>query len=104
MLAAGKALMILDNGDMIEDGKLLLVNTKQESDGTLTPSSLVLSTWFTRFNTFIPLTTCNHEFLMLDQLACSQRKSLTEAKIDEGILKMRVYGGNPPPDKICMQL
>lgn len=102
LLAAGKGSMTLNNGDIIKDGKILLAASDQEMDETLTPLPPVLSLWFSKFNTFIPLTTFNREFLLLDQQAWSQRKAPTESKIKEGSSKVKVYGGSPPPEELCM--
>ncbi|EGG08973.1 uncharacterized protein MELLADRAFT_84306 [Melampsora larici-populina 98AG31] len=103
LMAAKKGWMVLRNGDVVENGRLLVADTTEEMEKGLPQLSPVLTHWLKTFKSYIPLTAFDKYFLMDDQTEWSRRKAPTESEIDDGSASLRVYGGQPPPDELTMQ-
>lgn len=103
LLAMKKGRLVLRNGDVVENGRLLIADTTEEMGKGLTPLSPLLTQWMKTFKSYIPLTTFNRYFLADDQTEWSRRKAPSESRIEDGSSSLRVYGGSPPPDELTMQ-
>lgn len=103
LMASKRGRMVLQNGDVVENGRLLVADTTEEMEKGLPQLSPVLTHWLRTFKSYIPLTVFNKYFLIDDQTEWSRRKAPTESKIDDGSSSLRVYGGQPPPDELTMQ-
>jgi hypothetical protein len=103
MTESGKGRMTLANGDVIENGRLILLDDSQEMDKSLPPLSPVMTVWMKTFKAYIPLTAFNKLFLVYDQQAWGTKDPQTEAKVLKGGPGIRVFSGESPPDKLLMQ-
>ncbi|EGG01529.1 uncharacterized protein MELLADRAFT_92036 [Melampsora larici-populina 98AG31] len=103
LMASKKGRLVLQNGDVVENGRLLIADPTDEMEKGLTPLSPVLTHWLKTFKSYIPLTAFNRIFLLDDQQEWSRRKAPAGSKIDDGAASLRVYGGPPPPEELTMQ-
>ncbi|EGG13039.1 uncharacterized protein MELLADRAFT_87028 [Melampsora larici-populina 98AG31] len=103
LMATKKGRLVLRNGDVVENGRLLVADDSEEMGKGLTQLSPVLTQWLKTFKSYIPLTTFNRYFLADDQTEWSRRKAPSESRIEDGSSSLRVYGGNPPPEELTMQ-
>jgi hypothetical protein len=103
LMATKKGRLVLGNGDVVENGRLLVDDTAEEMEKSLNLLSPVLQHWLKTFKSYIPLTVFNKIFLVNDQTEWSRRKAPTESKIEDGSSSLRVYGGAPPPEELLMQ-
>lgn len=103
LMATKKGRLVLKNGDVVENGRLLVADTSEEMEKGLTQLSPVLTQWLKTFKSYIPLTTFNKYFLADDHAEWSRRKAPSESRIEDGSASLRVYGGHPPPEELTMQ-
>ncbi|EGG02199.1 uncharacterized protein MELLADRAFT_91516 [Melampsora larici-populina 98AG31] len=103
LLASKRGRLVLRNGDVVENGRLLVADTTEEMEKGLNQLSPVLTHWLRTFKSYIPLTVFNKVFLVDDQTEWSRRKAPTESRIKDGNASVRVYGGHPPPEEMLMQ-
>lgn len=103
LMASKKGRMVLRNGDVVENGRYLVLDESDEMEKGLPLLSPVLTHWLKTFKSYIPLTAFNKPFLVIDQQEWSRRKAPTESRIDDGNAPVRVYGGSPPPEELAMQ-
>ncbi|EGG13193.1 uncharacterized protein MELLADRAFT_86767 [Melampsora larici-populina 98AG31] len=103
LMASKRGRMVLRNGDVVENGRLLVADTSEEMEKGLPQLSPVLRHWLKTFRSYIPLTAFNKYFLIDDQTEWSRRKAPSESKIEDGNASLRVYGRQPPPDELAMQ-
>ncbi|EGG08791.1 uncharacterized protein MELLADRAFT_84329 [Melampsora larici-populina 98AG31] len=89
LMTSKKGRLVLRNGDVVENGRLLVADTTEEMDKTLTLLSPVLSHWLKTFKSYIPLTVFNKYFLVEDQIEWGRRKAPTESRIDDGSASLR---------------
>ncbi|EGG09748.1 uncharacterized protein MELLADRAFT_95217 [Melampsora larici-populina 98AG31] len=83
LLATRKGRLVLRNGDVVENGRLLVADSSEKMEKGLPQLSPVLRHWLRTFK--------------------SRRKAPSESKVDDGSASLRVYGGQPPPDEYTMQ-
>ncbi|EGG02784.1 uncharacterized protein MELLADRAFT_90689 [Melampsora larici-populina 98AG31] len=102
-MSSKKGRFVLRNGDVVENGRLLIADESKEMEKGLNQMSPVLTHWLRTFKSYIPLTAFNKIFLAGDQAEWSRRKAPSESKIEDGSASLRVYGGAPPPDELLMQ-
>lgn len=103
MLESGKGRMVLANGDVIENGRLILMDESVQMEKGLTQLSPTLQVYLRTFKAYIPLSVFEKIFLIQDHQAWSTKKGLSEAKILEGGAGVKVYSGEPPIDELTMQ-
>ncbi|EGG08283.1 uncharacterized protein MELLADRAFT_85049 [Melampsora larici-populina 98AG31] len=102
MLMSRKGRMVLSNGDVIENGRLIVLDDSTQMEKSLPELSPVLTVYMQTFKAYIPLSVFERNFLREDAKGWSTKKAPTATKILEGN-GTRVYGGDPPMDELTMQ-
>lgn len=91
---------MLSNGDVVENGQILLSSAVKQMGKGLTPLNPVLRIWLKTCNGYIPITLFDVDWLLLEQQAWCTREVVSEAKILAGGTKIRMYAGAAPPEEL----
>lgn len=103
LMTSGKGRLVLSNGNVVENDRMIVFDAGIEISNTLTPLSPVLAVWLKTFKAYIPLTVFNKIWLTLDQQAWGVREHPSEAKVTKGGAALRAYGGAAPPEELELQ-
>ncbi|EGF97844.1 uncharacterized protein MELLADRAFT_84192 [Melampsora larici-populina 98AG31] len=103
MLESGKGRMILSNGDVIENGRLMLKDKTKQLEKSLPSLSPVLSHYLRTFKAYVPLPVFDKLWLIRDQQAREGTEPPSESKLNKSGLNLRMYGGDPPMEELTMQ-
>lgn len=103
LLLSGKGRMVLANGDVVENGRIIVLDDSKEMDKSLPHLSPVLLVYLQTFKAYIPLSVFDRTFLVEDGNAWQTRKAPSAAKIMEGGATVKVYGNEPPMEELTMQ-
>ncbi|EGG11444.1 uncharacterized protein MELLADRAFT_90967 [Melampsora larici-populina 98AG31] len=103
MLESGRGRMVLANGDVIENGRLMLKDKTKQLEKSLPSLSPVLAHYLRTFKAYIPLPVFDKLWLIRDQQAREGTEPPSESKLNKGGSNLRMYGGDPPMDELTMQ-
>ncbi|EGG04848.1 uncharacterized protein MELLADRAFT_88529 [Melampsora larici-populina 98AG31] len=102
LLLLGKGRMVLANGDVVENGRLIVLDDSTQMEKSLPELSPVLTLYLQTFKAYIPLTVFERDFLRQDSKGWSTKKAPSASKMLEGN-GIRIYGGDSPTKELTLQ-
>ncbi|EGG08975.1 uncharacterized protein MELLADRAFT_84299 [Melampsora larici-populina 98AG31] len=84
MLESGKGCMVLANGDIIENGRLMLKDKMKQLEKSLPSLSPVLAHYLQTFKAYVPLPVFDKLWLICDQQAREGTEPPSESKLNKG--------------------
>jgi hypothetical protein len=103
MLESGKGRMVLTNGNVIENGRMIIRDKSKQLGKSLPALSTVLAHHVKTFKVYVPLPVFDKLWLTQDRQAWEGREPPSESKLNKSGSTLRVYGGDPPINELTMQ-